>query len=336
MTLSHNLVTRLLEKEKAKISFMWPWNLHYGVLPLLRLHMTWQIQKALHKYRFHEKLASYPLTLQTILEFSCYLYRLSRIFHRVSRDFLHCLGRSDFLNLLPLYGDAFVSSVLQTMMESIGNLQESKRIPQYLKQRAEFYHAARVKELHATLIKQSFVHNNRDTRNKIDNCLATIFDKLLANSHTMEQYQKFFGEIAPNPAVLEMLQTISQIATNVGTSKTYDVFLQFCRKFIVHSYFNDVVKIAGQLTSYQDPELFQQTFAWATASALPAEIIQNFFWHGGRLLATTSEDPKFPITCFRKFLKYAKSKEMPLLKMQRQEAEFYLQKAAEFFLEDRN
>lgn len=332
MKSSHDMVVRLLEKEKAKISLMWPYNLHCGVLPFLRMHMTWQIQRALHKHRLDEKLANYPLTLQAVLEFSCHLYRLSRIFHRVYRNFFHCLGRSDFLNLLPQYGDAFVAAMLLSMMESIGDLQESKNIPQHLKQRVDFYQAARFKEFHAVLRK----YQDRGNQNRTDDQLAAIFDKLLNNSLLVDKYLKFFADIASLPALSQVLQTLSLIATNIGTSKTYEVFLELCKKFAQRNFFVDLVHLSGQFTQCQDPELFQQTFSWVATSALPPEAMSKFLSHGAHLLTSNSEDPKFPISSFHKFTKYVKSKESNLLKMPAEEVEFYLKKAADFFLEDKN
>lgn len=333
MSFSQTTLQKVFETEKIKGFPNLPVWLHYPFLPLLRLQMKWQVQHAIKIYKLDKQLEGYPLILEAVIQFACHLYRVSPMFHGTQRTFLQTIGQADMAKLICHYGDVFASAFVQSMMETTDNFDDATQVARRLHQRRDFYNSDKFQSCYDSIWKRFLSNNSQEKQYQFCAQVANIFDKLLPNRNLLEQYLAFFAEIATEEKVLKVLETISLICHNMGTTKSYETFLKFCKKFHVQTHFSEILPIAQIIINFRDPEIFHHTFFWAFSSPLSASIIEKIFLHAEKLLAPNPENPQYPLYIFQKFLEYVKKKESNLVKMNEEESNFYIKKAADFFLE---
>lgn len=330
MSLAHNSLWGVLEQEKAKIRFSLPCKLDRLLVPLLRFQMDWQIRHAFATYRIIQELGNHRLTFRAALEVSSYLYRLSKgLRHQGYKNFLRALTMTDFLGLLHRYGDSFTATMLLIVKDNNLDIQEASVLPIHLQEVCNLYQAKKFQEVYGA-ISQKWI-NTKDTKqqDKVRTNLLIIFDCLISHHGLLEQYLDFFLKIAGEPTIIKSLETIALISHNVGTRKAYETFLAFSKKFCQRPQFEQLVKLADMIANTQNPELFQQTFSWASSSALPPETIEKALVYSQILLTENPDNPNYPIFSFQKFLQYIKPRENHFQKMTPEEIDYYLKKAVE-------
>lgn len=320
----------LLQQEKVKLTFFLPFKLHYLVLPLCRSQMQWQIRKAIHKHQLQQKLAAYPHTFSASVKLLCYIYRLSPMMRKIDERLLHLLAHADFISLCERYGDICTSAVLQVMLEKTFTFQDSLLLEKHLQDTIHFLYSPQFADFYQD-IQAFFSHQEKEATNKAYFYLGIVPSVLINNKSMLDKYLQFIAQLADSDKILKFFEIIHSIFYNMNTSRSYEAFLQFSKKFYALDNFAKIVDFASILTKYGDVEVLQQTLSWATNSSLPIENIALMLLYAEPLLENSGDFHHIPFA-FKKFFQYIREKEENFQQMEPDKVGFYLQKAIEFLI----
>jgi len=321
----HEKLQKIVQKEKQKISFSLPLNLHCILLPILRYKMRWEITKDFYKYRIFQNITNKQLTLETSILFACSLYLKGNLFQRLHRELFRSISAPEFAKMLEIYEDEFIKFFLEAMMLSTLDANDAIELSHRFSNLVSFCLSEDVQNLYKNL--KNFRKNQESPV-----YFPIVFENLLRNPSLLNKYLKLLETKSSRVEIIKIIEILHLISQNIGTVGVYQAFYEICNRFLEKPIFLVFIEVAQYVVLFQNPSLFQTVFSWGVHSSSSEEIIESVFQYSLPLLKN-AERIRADIY-FQRYIEYAMQREDKLARMNITEIHYYLKKAVDFFLED--